>query len=320
MLRIVAFDFAARTDREVPPDQLAGALQAGQYVWLDADLASAAETRRLLEAQAIGSLVLDEVFGTDIEGRYDVYENCIHAAVTEARFEGGRLATTYVDVLLAAGLILTYRRREADFLNQICRIYRDDFQKFSRSPGFLLYEIGDRLADGYRKTLRRFSASTEEVELALFGRAGDEIFRSVAELTGDLLKFRGIVLSSRELLHGLAARRSPFVSETTQPFLENLAGTMSRLGVDIATERETLTETLNLYMGMVGHRTNRVVNRLTVISMIFLPLTFLCGVYGMNFDCIPETRWPHGYLFFWIAAFGIAGVLTLIMWRRKWLS
>src|SRR4029450_11390586 len=99
---------------------------------------------------------------------------------------------------------------------------------------------------------------------------------------------------------------SPFIAESTQPFLDRMVGTLERLGSDLAVEREILAETLNLYMGIVSHRTNRVVNRLTVISMVFLPLTFLCGIYGMNFDVLPELHWQWGYALFWGAAIAIA--------------
>jgi hypothetical protein len=102
------------------------------------------------------------------------------------------------------------------------------------------------------------------VQLQLFGQVDDDIFRHVSLLTQDILVFRKIVLASRELMHELASRKSAFVSETTQPFLENMAGALERLGGDLTTEREVLNETLNLYMGMVSHRTNKVVNRLTV--------------------------------------------------------
>jgi magnesium transporter len=120
-------------------------------------------------------------------------------------------------------------------------------------------------------------------------------------------------------MHELSSRKSPFISETTQPFLESMAGTMERLGSDLTTEREVLNETLNLYMGMVSHRTNKVVNRLTVISAIFLPLSFLCGVYGMNLKNIPETRWEYGYALFWLVALGISATLLVVMRRRNWL-
>jgi magnesium transporter len=131
-----------------------------------------------------------------------------------------------------------------------------------------------------------------------------------------------MLLASREVLSEISSRRSPFISESTQPFLERMASTLERLSADLTVERETLAETLNLYMGIVSHRTNRVVNRLTVISMVFLPLTFLCGVYGMNFNTdignMPELMWKHGYLAFWVVALIMTAALLLFMKRKRW--
>jgi magnesium transporter len=96
-----------------------------------------------------------------------------------------------------------------------------------------------------------------------------------------------------------------------------MAGTIERVLQDILVARDILSGSLELYMSMVSHRTNRVMNRLTVVSVIFLPLTFLCGVYGMNFEILPEKTWDYGYLYFWLAVLVIAGGLLWILRRAK---
>ena len=98
-----------------------------------------------------------------------------------------------------------------------------------------------------------------------------------------------------------------------------MAGTLERLGNDLTTERDVLTDTLNLYMSMVSHRSSRLLKRLTTISILFLPLTFLCGVYGMNFQFMPELHWKYGYAGFWIVVAAIVSALLYLMRRFKWL-
>jgi magnesium transporter len=215
--------------------------------------------------------------------------------------------------------LVTFHRKDAEFLHHMKRTYRDDFIKFARTPGFLLYEMGDHLIDGYRRAIGQIADKVEQVQLKLFGQVDDEIFRYVSDLTSDILAFRRLNMASRELLHQLGTRKSPFVSDSTQPFLESMAGTVMRLGGDLTTEREVLNETLNLYMGMVTHRTNKVINRLTVISIIFLPLSFLCGVYGMNLKGMPEMEWEYGYTAFWTVVILLAGGLLLTMRRLRWI-
>jgi magnesium transporter len=83
-------------------------------------------------------------------------------------------------------------------------------------------------------------------------------------------------------------------------------------------EREILAETLNLYLGLVSYRTNKVLNRLTVVSLVFLPLTFLCGVYGMNFEWMPEIKWQFGDPIYWALSLLVATSTLASMKRRGW--
>ncbi|HMO51792.1 MAG TPA: magnesium transporter CorA family protein [Kiritimatiellia bacterium] len=326
MISIIQFDFCARKEKPIEEAELESALAAGFFCWVDMNCSVCADRDRMctrcatcLERLGVNELARREVLGPDREGRYDVHDDCLHFAVTEAGLAEGRLQTAHVDIVLGAHYMVTFRRHEATLVNQVKRTYREDFYKFAQSPGFLLYEIADHLTETYRRAITGFAESVERIQLKLFGEVDDTIFREVSTLTQDILGLRKVVTASRELLHELASRRSPFVSETTQPFLENMAGTLERLSADLTTEREVLNETLNLYMGMVSHRTNKVVNRLTIISAIFLPLTFICGVYGVNLQGVPEFEWEQGYLFFWTVCILIAVALVTYMRRRKWL-
>ena len=92
-----------------------------------------------------------------------------------------------------------------------------------------------------------------------------------------------------------------------------MVGTVDHLLQDMLVDRDILSESLNLYMSMVSHRTNKVMKKLTAVSVVFLPLTFLVGVYGMNFEVLPELKWQFGYGYFWIlVAAVVAGLLRLL--------
>ena len=97
-----------------------------------------------------------------------------------------------------------------------------------------------------------------------------------------------------------------------------MVGTVERVVADLTVERETVAEALNLYLAIVSHKTNQVVNRLTVVSLVFLPLTFLCGVYGMNFKYLPEVEWRYGYAFFWASAAVVSATTLGVMKRFGW--
>jgi len=218
-----------------------------------------------------------------------------------------------VDVVVTESRLLTVHRGTPDFLRSVRRVYRSDFVNHARSPSFLIYELWDHLIESYHEVQEKLEDRVEQMQGVLVGDADDRVFRKVSDLGASLLNFRKVLLPARAVLSEMATRRSVFVSEATQPFLGNMVGTLERVLQDLLVDRDILSESLNLYMSLVGHRTNRVMSRLTVVSIIFLPLTFLCGVYGMNFDMLPEVHWKYGYVFFWAAvAVIVVGSLYLI--------
>lgn len=319
MITIVEFDFAGRKDRSIALEEADAARIAGRFCWVDASAPTDDEIERLFRAFPVNADARAEILGPDREGRFDVYDDALHFAMTEARLIDRQLSTAHVDAVVTASFLLTFHRRETEFIPRMRRTAHEDFVAYSRSPGFLLYELGDHLIDQYRRTLHEVSDAVEGIQRQLFGRVDDGIFKDVALLASDLGGFRKVLLGARELMHELSTRRSAYVSETTQPFLGRMAGALERLDSDLTAERELLNQTLSLYLGMVGHRTNKVVNRLTLVNLVFLPLMFLCGVYGMNFAGIPELAWTHGYAYFWGLVLAIVGGVLWMIRRLRWM-
>ena len=161
--------------------------------------------------------------------------------------------------------------------------------------------------------------SYAKIEAELFSDdADDHIFATVAGLMRAILEFYKLIVASREVFHDLSVRLSPYIPDTTQPYLEKKAALLDRLSIDVTTEREILSESLQLYMGIVTHRTNAVLTRLTILSTFFLPLSFLVGLYGMNLK-MPETHWEYGYLWFWFLAATTVFGGGFYMKRRGWI-
>lgn len=318
MIHAVAFDFTAVTEETIDPAAIPDALAAGRFCWVDLDAEPPESAGALLRQMGLNPQAIEGVLGPDQEGRHDLYDDCVHCAVTESRRSHDRLQTVHIDVVIARQVLVTSHRTGSEVIHLMQRAYRDDFRRFARSPGFLLYEMGDSLLEVCRRSLQSLADAVDHAREDLMGRMDDALFARVFDLIRDLAAFRKTVLASRELLHALASRRSPFVPESTQPYLERMAAAMERLGGDLNSERECLSESLNLYMGMVSHHTNKVVNRLTILSMVFLPLSFVCAIYGMNFK-IPETEWRHGYVYFWALMLAISGGLLSLMRRRRWI-
>lgn len=316
MTTAIAFDFATKTSEPVELSAIPDAIAAGRYCWLDIDARDDA-------AAALAGLNVDDAvtgwIGADHrQGQLHLGQRCIHVALAEAGIERGALALRTVHVVLGHGFIATYHRHESELLEAVRANHREDFQSVAESGGFLLFEIVDHLILGYRETLAALSHGVDDIQQRLLGDVGDGILAEVSELTRALLEYRNAVVVARETVHELATRRSAYVPESTQPFLDRQSVPLERLAGDAATERTVLSESLSLYMGIVSHRTNRLVNQLTVVSLIFLPLNFLAAVYGMNFKEMPELNWAYGYFAFWAVTAVLVAVLLFLIRRRRW--
>jgi magnesium transporter len=321
VVRAVAFDFEQRVDRELSVEAAARALADGQFVWFDLEAPERAEAQTFLEQLGLcGPELIEQIVRDEAVTQLARYDACVHLSLCAcaSEGEGAELRFARVDCVLGERFLVTLQRGRVAFLKALRTSYREDFRRFARTPSFLLYELWDQWIEHALKLSRELAERVEALQVELLlDRDDDEIFKRVAALGADLLRFRKAVLPARSVLNDLATRRSLYVSDTTQGFLANMVGSVDRLLENVLADRDILSESLNLYMSVVSYRTNRVMNRLTVVSVIFLPLTFLCGVYGMNFERLPELHWEYGYAFFWCAVLWIAGGVAWLSRRAR---
>jgi len=314
----VAFDFAAKVAPLVEASGVRAAMAAGSYVWVDIDCSDAEEARRVLAELALCSAEITEpAFGNDPATQLSRYDDCLHVVLSGCRMSGKAFDLERVDAVFGERFLLTLRHGHPSFMRAMRRDYRADFVRFAQSPSFLMYELWDHLIENYLAVHKAFEDRVEEVQRALVGEVDEAVFADATELSSDLLQLRKVLLPARAVLTDLSTRKSAFVSEQTQPYLLNMVGTVEHVLQDVLVDRDILSDSLNNYMSMVAHRTNKVMGKLTVVSVIFLPLTFLCGVYGMNFEVLPELKWQWGYGAFWIAALAIVLGLIVVMRRMK---
>jgi magnesium transporter len=316
---VAEFDFPNKLERTCTFEEACAAMDAGRFVWIDVDASDPDEALRVFEKlKIVDPQTIDSALKNEPSTQHARFEDYIHLVVSGCRQRGGKFDLERVDAIIAERFFLTIHKGPVAFLNAVRRDYRSDFVRFARSPSFLVYELWDHLLDNYLSVQKVMEERVEQLQFELStGVVDDAVFSRISELGADLLHFRKVLLPARTVLTDLSSRRSLFISEATQPFLSNMVGTLEHVLQDLLVDRDILSESLNLYMSVVSHRTNKVMNRLTIVSVVFLPLTFLCGVYGMNFDVLPELHWTYGYLYFWLAVVGIVIVLVGVLRRAR---
>ncbi len=316
----VALYFQTKVEQIIRVEEIPDAVARGGYVWVDVtvnDPAAAHESIQALKLVA-GHVVDSAISGAEgtLQARYD---DCLHLVVSGCKLSGRDFSLQRIDAVVGRASLVTIHRAGVTVIDTMRREYAADFQRHAQTPSFLLYELWDHLVENYQDVQNKFEDQVESVQRELIQSVNESVFLHVSELGTDLLHFRKILLPARAVLTELATRKSMFISEATQPYLNNMVGAVERVLQDLIVDHEVLNNSLNLHMSMVSHRTNLIMQRLTVFSVIFMPLTFLCGVYGMNFVHLPEKEWKFGYGLFWLVAATI--VICQLIWlsRKKWL-
>ncbi|HUH04272.1 MAG TPA: magnesium transporter CorA family protein [Kofleriaceae bacterium] len=317
---VVEMDFEKKTERTISLERVGKTPGAQVFSWIDITVTDAGLARPQLAAlDLMEEDVLEDALSGETGTQHARYPRHLHIVMTGVQPSGRELGLNRVDVIVCEHSLITVHDGSVNFVDAVKRDYREDFLHHARTPSFLVYELWDHLLDSYVVVQNQLEDRVEAMEATLIGAVDDDVFRDIAELSSSLLHFRKILMPARAVLTDLSSRKSRFVSEATQPFLANMVGTVERILQDVVVAREILANSLNLYMSVVGHRTNEVMRRLTVVSVIFLPLTFLVGVYGMNFGVMPELSWKYGYLAFWVAATGLATGLMVLLRRKRFL-
>ncbi len=325
MILAVHFNFATKHEEHVPIGSVAHALELvdatadGRFWWLDFAGDAVDRGMELLEQLGCERPQLEALISDRSTPYFSDLEDFVAFTLLDADWNVSGVSTQPLAVCVGIKCLVTMHRAPSPVIEAMRQSYSRSFRRIALSPGFLLYALASHLCESYTQIVGRISDDNQTVQDNLFRQADERMFERVAELLRAVSEFQKVVVYAREIVHDLSLRRSPMIPETTQPYLEKKAGLLDRLSADVSSERELLSETVSLYLGIVTHRTNHTLSRLTVLGTLILPLTFLTGVYGMNFEFMPELKWKYGYAGFWgvVLTFGLG--LVIMMKRKRWI-
>jgi magnesium transporter len=232
---------------------------------------------------------------------------------------GERLGTEQVSMFLGRNTLLTIQEAPGDAFDEVRkRLHTEGSRLRENDVSFLLYALMDATVDSYFPILEDYSERLEDVEEKLLTTAGPSVLQQLHTLRRELLVVRRAAWPMRELVAQLQREKHECLSETTQTYFRDVYDHAVQIIDLVETYREIAASMMETYMSVVSNRMNEVVKVLTIIGTIFIPLTFLAGVYGMNMP-IPENSWRITYLLFWIVSLAIAGGMLYWFRRRGWI-
>lgn len=296
--------------------------------WVDVDgVGDVALITALGERFGIHPLVLEDVVHVHQRIKAERYEHMLFVVLRMAELEDDELVTEQLAILLGQGFVVTFQEgRPGDCLEPVrerLRASRGIIRE--RGPDFLVYALIDAVIDHYFPLLERYFDDLDQLEDTVLEGSNEEVIPRLHWLRRELMTLRRTLLPLRDVLAQLRRDQAELIAPETAVYLRDVADHTEQLLDLVETYRELARSLIDLDVSLAGNRMNEVMKVLTIIGSIFLPLTFVTGLYGMNFDRsspwnMPELQWAYGYEFALGLMVSMAVGMLVWFWRRGWLE
>ena len=213
-------------------------------------------------------------------------------------------------------VLVTVHHEPSRTIDQVLGLVRRNPRVMGEGPDALLHQVLDVQVDQYLLVLDGFGTTLDDIEDRIFETPTREVLSEVLEFKRALMRFRRIAGHERDILARLVRGEFPTIDAKCVYGLRDVLDHLVRIADLSETYRELSSSALAAHLSLVSQRTNEAMRVLTVISSLFIPLTFIVGVYGMNFDHMPELHWRYGYALTWIAMLGVVGGMWWFFRRR----
>lgn len=267
-------------------------------------------------------LLLEDVLNTDHRPKVEEYHDTLFVVTKMLALdeETGGILSEQICFILRKGLVISFQERPGDVLEPIRERLRMDTGRVRRAGAdYLLYSLLDVIVDNYFQIVEDLGGRIEALERKVMLKPGNEDLLTIQELRTALIGVNRYVTPTRELAGRLNTLQSPLIDKSTRRYINDLQDHTVYIAETINTDREILTSLENTYHAGQNARMTQVMKLLTVISTIFIPLTFIVGVFWMNFRYMPELEWHYGYPLVMLAMAVITGLMLLWFRKRKWL-
>lgn len=290
--------------------------------WLNVDgIGDIATLTAIGEALHLHPLTMEDVLTPDQRPKMDLGEGYLYLVVKMLSLSPeGRLDSEQVSFVLGKQYLITFQEREGDVFGIIReRLRRRQGRVRQAGADYLAYALLDAIVDHYFLVLEHYSEKLEELDEQVMVNSGAATLHAVHQLKRELAGIRRVAWPLRDLIAGLERSDSPLLHRSTRPYVRDLYDNVVHIIDTIEIFREMASGLLDVHLSVISNRMNEVMKVLTLITTIFIPVTFLASIYGMNFSNMPAQTWTHGYLVIYGAmALTIVGMLTWFR-LRKWL-
>lgn len=268
-------------------------------------------------------LTMEDIVNSEQRAKIEEYEDYLFIVLKMIYFdESGRhyLKSEQISLILKPNLIISFKETEGDIFDAVKQRIKNGKGKMRKSGSdYLAYSLIDAIVDNYFVILERIGEILEDLQTELIATPTSRTLQNIHKLKHEMLFLRRAIWPIREMTSNLTQTESPIIRGATSVFLRDVHDHAVQMIDTIETFREMLSGMLDLYLSSISNRMNEIIKVLTIISTIFMPLTFIAGVYGMNFRYMPELDRVWGYPAVLILMASIAVLMLFFFRRKKWL-
>ncbi len=265
-------------------------------------------------------LTVKDIANTSQRPKIEEFDDYIYLVLKMLYLKKGKLVAEQVSLVLGQNFVISFQERKGDVFNHV----REDIKASkgrmkTAGSDYLMYSLVNAVVDNYFIILENFGDRIENLQEKLVKNPSPNILQTIHEIKREVMFLRRSIWPLREVVNEAGRDGMPLITKTLVPYLRDLYDHTIQT-IDIAESfRDSLSDMLDIYLSSVNNKTNEIMKVLTMFSTIFIPLTFVTGIYGMNFKNMPVLGWKWGYPAAWMVMGGVTLFMLIYFKRKKWL-
>jgi magnesium transporter len=270
----------------------------------------------------IHPLILEDILNTGQRPKAEEFENALFVVLKMLDYDktAKKIRSEQFSLVLGSNFLITFQEVQGDVFNVVRERIRKPQTRIRKSGcDYLAYALIDAIVDHYFIILEAFGDKIEDLEAELLEDPTRNTMEIIHGLKQEMIYVRKHIWPIREIINGLVKSESSLVQDQMHVYFRDVYDHTIQVIDTIESYRDILAGMLDIYLSTVSNKMNEIMKVLTIIATIFIPITFVAGIYGMNFKYMPELEWRWGYFMVWAVIVVVAGIMIGFFKKKQWL-
>ena len=323
-VRVIDYDAMRLTDKELSDIKDGSHFRDTNTVtWININgLHDTQKIQAVGQAFDLHPLVMEDILNTGQRPKLEEFDACVYIVLKMIRLDEktNMIHNEQLSIVLGDKFLLTFQEKPGDVFEPVReRIRRPKSRIRGSGADYLAYALLDTVVDNYMHTIELIGEKIEDLEEDILEGHDTAVMEKINGFKREINYLRKSIRPARDAILNISRLDSDLFHENTLPFIKDLQDLTHQATEAIDTYRDLLTDQLNIYNSVMANKMNDIMKVLTIFAAIFIPLTFIAGIYGTNFEYLPELHYRYSYFIFWAVLIALAGVLLFYFKRKRWL-